>query len=102
MTENKQFDIQFDGVQYFCVVDVPNERTIARLDTRFDALAWLEMYQMLHKENVNLENQMHLEKGNGDYYKQLFEEKCDEIEKLEEQLRNLRRLANELYMEGSE
>ena len=44
MTE--RFDIQFDGVKYFCVIDVPNERCIGRCDTINDAKGFLELYEM--------------------------------------------------------
>ena len=50
----KRFNIEFDGHQYFLVIDEDNERCLARLDTRMDALAWLEMYKMLSEENEQL------------------------------------------------
>lgn len=50
----KRFNIEFDGHQYFLVIDNVNERCLARLDTRFDALAWLETYKMLSEENEQL------------------------------------------------
>ena len=53
MTE-KRFNIEFDGHQYFLVIDEGNERCLARLDTRMDALAWLEMYKMLSEENEHI------------------------------------------------
>lgn len=53
MTE-KRFNIEFDGYQYFCVIDEVNERCLARLDTKSDALAWLEMYEMVSEENEKL------------------------------------------------
>ena len=53
MTE-KRFNIEFDGHQYFLVIDEDNERCLARLDTRMDALAWLEMYKMLSEENEHI------------------------------------------------
>lgn len=57
MTE--RFDIQFDGVKYFCVVDVPNERCIGRCDTISDAKGFLELYEMfieVYQENQQLKN----------------------------------------------
>ena len=51
---DKRFNIEFDGHQYFLVVDEDNERCLARLDTRMDALAWLEMYKMLSEENEHI------------------------------------------------
>ena len=53
MTE-KRFNIEFDGHRYFLVIDEDNERCLARLDTRMDALAWLEMYKMLSEENEHI------------------------------------------------
>lgn len=53
MTE-KRFNIEFDGHKYFLVIDEDNERCLARLDTRMDALVWLEMYKMLSEENERL------------------------------------------------
>ena len=50
----KQFNIEFDGHKYFLVIDEENERCLARLDTRMDALAWLEMYKMLSEENEHI------------------------------------------------
>ena len=50
----KRFTVEFDGHRYFLVIDEVNERCLARLDTRFDALAWLEMYKMLSEENEQL------------------------------------------------
>ena len=50
----KRFNIEFDGHQYFLVIDENNERCLARLDTRIDALAWLEMYKRLSEENEQL------------------------------------------------
>ena len=50
----KRFNIEFDGHQYFLVIDEDNERCLARLDTRMDALAWLEIYKMLSEENEKL------------------------------------------------
>ena len=50
----KRFNIEFDGHQYFLVIDEVNERCLAKLDTRIDALAWLEMYKMLSEENEQL------------------------------------------------
>ena len=46
MTENKRFKVEFDGWKYFLVVDVPNERCIARLDTKGDADAFKEMVEI--------------------------------------------------------
>ena len=57
MTE-KRFNIEFDGHQYFLVIDEDNERCLARLDTRMDALAWLEMYKMLSEENEQLKSEL--------------------------------------------
>ena len=50
----KQFNIEFDGHKYFLVIDEENERCLARLDTRMDANAWLEIYKMLSEENEEL------------------------------------------------
>ena len=50
----KRFNIEFDGHRYFLVIDEDNERCLARLDTRMDALAWLEIYKMLSEENEQL------------------------------------------------
>lgn len=50
----KRLNIEFDGHQYFLVIDKDNERCLARLDTRMDALAWLEIYKMLSEENEQL------------------------------------------------
>ena len=55
MTE--RLTIEFDGHQYFLVIDEDNERCLARLDTRMDALAWLEMYKMLSEENEQLKEE---------------------------------------------
>ena len=57
MTENKRFIIEFDGHRYFLVIDNENERCLARLDTRMDALAWLEIYKMLSYENEQLKKE---------------------------------------------
>ena len=57
MTE-KRFNIEFDGHQYFLVIDEDNERCLARLDTRMDALAWLEIYKMLSDENEQLKKRI--------------------------------------------
>jgi len=57
MTE-KRFNIEFDGHQYFLVIDEDNERCLARLDTRMDALAWLEIYKMLSEENEQLKQRI--------------------------------------------
>jgi len=46
MTENKRFEVQYDGFKYFCVVDVPNERCVARLDTMGDAKAVVELIEI--------------------------------------------------------
>ena len=54
----KRFNIEFDGHQYFLVIDEDNERCLARLDTRFDALAWLEIYKMLSEENEQLKEEI--------------------------------------------
>ena len=71
MTE-KRFTIEFDGHQYFLVIDEDNERCLARLDTRIDALAWLEMYKMLSEENEQLKNKIDvLEDDNETYHKSL-------------------------------
>ena len=56
MTE-KRFTIEFDEHQYFLVIDEDNERCIARLDTRIDALAWLEIYKILSEENEYLKSE---------------------------------------------
>lgn len=56
MTE-KQFEVQFDGWRYFHVADTINERCIARLDTKLDADAFLEIikdYEELVQENEEL------------------------------------------------
>ena len=55
MTE-KQFKIEFDGHRYFHVIDIVNERGLARLDTMLDAHAWLEVYEMLSDENEQLKS----------------------------------------------
>ena len=80
----KRFDIQFDGVKYFCVVDVPNERGVGRFDTIGDAKGYLELYEYY----IDVEEELQKMKK--------------ENEQLKSELRNLRRLANEIYMEGSE
>ena len=54
----KRFTVEFDGHRYFLVIDEVNERCLARLDTRFDALAWLEMYKMLSEENEQLKKEV--------------------------------------------
>ena len=54
----KRFTVEFDGHRYFLVIDEVNERCLARLDTRLDALAWLEMYKMLSEENEQLKQQV--------------------------------------------
>lgn len=46
MADNKRFEVQYDGFKYFCVVDVPNERVIARLDTKSDADGVLELVEI--------------------------------------------------------
>ena len=94
MTE-KRYEVQYDGYQYFCVVDVPNEAVVARLDTKHDALAWLEIYEMLLDENKEL--RLTLKE-----HQKYIEEQHNENIKLKGELKNLRRLANEIYMEGSE
>ena len=53
MTE-KRFTVEFDGHRYFLVIDEDNEKCLARLDTKLDALAWLEIYEMLSEENEQL------------------------------------------------
>lgn len=56
MTE-KHFEVQYDGWRYFHVVDTINERGIARLDTKLDADAFLEIikdYEELVQENEEL------------------------------------------------
>lgn len=53
----KRFTIEFDGHQYFLVIDEDNERCLARLDTMQDAHAWLEIYEMLSDENKELKEQ---------------------------------------------
>lgn len=53
MTE-KQFEVQFDGWHYFLVVDTINERCIARLDTKRDADAYLEIVEQ--NEELKLDN----------------------------------------------
>ncbi len=68
MTENKRFNIEFDGHQYFLVVDVPNERCVGRFDTMGDAKGYLELYeyfidveeelQKLKKENEQLKKEV--------------------------------------------
>ena len=46
MTE-KRFIIQLDNLfEMFCVVDVPNERVVARLDTKRDAEAVVELLEI--------------------------------------------------------
>lgn len=76
MTE-KRFTIEFDGHQYFLVIDEDNERCLARLDTRFDALAWLEIYKMLSEENEQLKSENNMLKvtigRNEAYIKRLTE-----------------------------
>ena len=64
----KRFDIQFDTVKYFLVVDVPNERCVGRFDTIGDAKGYLELYeyfidveeelQKLKEENEQLKQQI--------------------------------------------
>ena len=54
MTE--RFNVEFDGHRYFVVIDEDNERCLARLDTRLDASAWLEIYEMLSEENEQLKS----------------------------------------------
>lgn len=83
MTE-KRFDIQFDGVKYFCVVDVPNERGVGRFDTIGDAKGYLELYeyyidveeelQKMKKENEQLKKEnRELEKFRYSVFKNLHE-----------------------------
>ena len=60
MTE--RFEIQYDGYRYFVVVDIENERGIARMDTMSDAEGFLEMYEMLNDDIEQLkEHQKTLE-----------------------------------------
>ena len=46
MTENERFKVRFDGWRYFLVVDVPNEKLIARMDTKGDADAVKELIEI--------------------------------------------------------
>ena len=55
MTE--RFEIQYDGYRYFVVVDIENERGIARMDTMSDAEGFLEMYEMLNDDIEQLKEQ---------------------------------------------
>ena len=56
----KQFEVQYDGWRYFHVADTINERCIARLDTKSDADAYLEIvefYEELSEENEELKKE---------------------------------------------
>ena len=60
MTE-KHFEVQYDGWRYFHIVDTINERCIARLDTKADADAYLEIvefYEELSEENEELKHHL--------------------------------------------
>ena len=48
------FEIRYDGWRYFLIVDVPNERCIARLDTKPDANAFLEMYLIFQEQLIDI------------------------------------------------
>ena len=53
---NERYQIQYDGVRYFVIIDTERESLIARLDTMLDAKAFLEMYTMLTEENEHIKN----------------------------------------------
>ena len=56
--KNKRFEIRFDGYKHFVVVDVENERGIARMDTMSDAQGFLEMYEMFDDIIKELKHKM--------------------------------------------
>lgn len=71
----KQFEVQYDGWRYFHIVDTINERCIARLDTKGDADAYLEIikdYEELIKENEELKKENKDLKTSQEYWR----EKC--------------------------
>ena len=78
-----------------------NEHIYINKSSRDMALV-VEVLNMLHEENTEFRTALKELKEIGDYQAHRIEELTNENMKLEEQLRNLRRLANELYMEGSE
>ena len=90
MTE-KRFTVDSDG-KYF---DRVNQRYVT-LDKLFDEL------NMLHEENTELRTALKELKEIGDYQADRIAELDNENMKLEDQLKNLRRLANEVYMEQNE
>ena len=67
-----------------------------------EVVAMLNEGVMFVDENEQLKSALKELKEIGDYQAHRIEELTNENIKLEEQLRNLRRLANELYMEESE
>lgn len=88
MTE-KHFEVQCDGWRYFLVVDTINERCIARLDTKGDADAFLEIikeYEELVQENKGLKYENEMLKDENEQLKkqlssinQLIDNKIDEF-----------------------
>ena len=88
MTE-KQFKIEFDTHRYFLVIDIVNERCLARLDTMADARAWLEVYEMLSDECEQLKEEnedLNEELMEYDSFVLLYKEQRDELKKENEQL----------------
>ena len=71
-------------------------------DTLIGMKEIVELLNMLHEENQQFRTALKELKEIGDYQAHRIEELTNENIKLEDQLKNLRKLANELYMEGSE
>lgn len=95
MTE--RFNIEFDGHQYFLVIDGDNEKCLARLDTRMDALAWLEMYKMLSEKNEQLKQSLNKLLNDEQYWEKKAKQRITELEKENEWIKQTIKeaLANE-------
>lgn len=86
MTE-KHFEVQYDGWRYFHVADTINERCIARLDTKGDADAFLEIikdYEELKQENRQLKYENEMLKEENEQNKALIQNKWTEYLKKKE------------------
>ena len=96
MTENKRFTYKhFDWLQWHIYKD--GEFFIEVTNCEEDAKNLCDLLNAQHEEIQSLKLELELSKP-------LFSRRQleEENRKLKEQLRNLRRLLNEVYMEGSE
>ena len=103
MTE-KRFSVGFDiGEDYpFYMLLEDGENILFQSTSKIEVEEVCDLLNEQHETITTLTSALKELKEIGDYQADRIKELTEENTKLEEQLRNLRRLANELYMEGSE